>query len=299
MPESDTSRPLLGAHLSIAGGRHQALFRARDYDCTALQIFTKNARTWKETALTPEDVAAFDAAREETGIRHIAAHAIYLINIATPDPEKFNRSYDSLKAEMIRAAALDLPYVVLHPGSHQDTDEADGKARVAGTIRRLLGEIPDARTRLLLETTAGQGAGLGHSFEQLADLLSAIDRPDRLGICLDTSHIFAAGYDIRTAEAYRQTMADFDAVIGLERLYLLHLNDSKSDFGSRVDRHDHIGKGKIGLDGFACIMTDPRLARIPKIIETPKTKGKEDWDRINLQTLFSLTSRAKCLKERS
>ncbi len=299
MPIHKSSRPLLGAHFSIAGGLHQALYRAHEYECTALQIFSKNARTWKERSLTTEEVAAFDAARNETGIRHIASHAIYLINIATPDPEKFDRSYEALKAEMIRAAALDLTCVVLHPGSHKGTERADGMARVAGAIRRLFSEIPSSRTRLLLETTAGHGAGIGHTFEQLADLLSAIDRPDRIGVCLDTSHIFAAGYDLRTPAAYARTMADFNAAVGMDRLFLLHLNDSKSGFNSRVDRHHHIGRGGIGLGGFACIMTDPRLARIPKIIETPKPNGKDDWDRINLQTLFSLTSRAKCLKERS
>ncbi len=280
--------PLLGAHCSIAGGLENALYTARSYGCTALQMFTKNARTWAEAPLSPEAAAAFDTARIETGITEIAAHTPYLINLAGPDPTIRNRSARALRKELIRSSALKIPYLVLHPGSHGDTGEAEGMERIITAVNRLFKENPNLSTRLLLETTAGQGHGIGHTFEQLSALLSGIDDAERIGVCLDTSHIYAAGYDIRTRSGYERTLTDFDRIIGLDRLFLLHLNDSKVALGDRVDRHAHIGRGHIGIDAFGFIMRDERLARIPKVIETPKEKGEPDWDEINLSLLRRL-----------
>ncbi len=280
--------PLLGAHCSIAGGLENALYTAHAYGCTALQMFTKNARTWAETPLSPEAAAAFDHARSETGITEIASHTPYLINLAGPDPTTRKRSNRALREELIRSSALKIPYAVLHPGSHGGAGEAEGMERITTAVNRLFSEVPDLSTRLLLETTAGQGHGIGHTFEQLAALLSEIDAAVPIGVCLDTSHIFAAGYDIRTRSDYEHTLSEFDRIIGLNRLFLIHLNDSKVEFGGRVDRHAHIGQGRIGIEAFEFIMRDERLARIPKVIETPKEKGERDWDEINLSVLRRL-----------
>mgnify|MGYP006292893591 FL=1 len=282
--------PLLGAHCSIAGGLENALYTARSYGCTALQMFTKNARTWAETPLSPEAAAAFDHARSDTGITEIASHTSYLINLAGPDPTTRKRSIRALREELIRSSALKIPYVVLHPGSHGGAGEAEGMERIITAVNRLFREVPNLTSRLLLETTAGQGHGIGHTFEQLSRLLAGIEDAGRIGVCLDTSHIFAAGYDIRTRSAYAHTLNDFNRIIGLDRLFFIHLNDSKAELGGRVDRHAHIGQGQIGTEAFGCIMRDERLARIPKVIETPKEKGKLDWDAINLSLLRRLGS---------
>lgn len=280
--------PLLGAHCSIAGGLENALYTAHSYRCTALQIFTKNARTWAETPLTREAAAAFDHARSETGIAEIASHTSYLINLAGPDMDMQKKSRAALREELLRSSALGIPYVVLHPGSHGGSGEKQGMERIITAVNRVFSEVPDLSTRLLLETTAGQGRGIGHTFEQLAELLAGIDDSDHIGVCLDTSHIFAAGYDLRTRPAYEKTIADFDEIIGLNRLFFIHLNDSKADFGARVDRHAHIGRGNIGADAFGFLVRDDRLSHIPKVIETPKQKGKRDWDEINLNLLRRL-----------
>lgn len=277
--------PVLGAHFSIAGGLQKALYTARDYRCTAVQIFTKNASTWKERALTDRDMEAFDQARRETGINAIVSHTAYLINLGSPEKKKFDRSCSALIHEMARAAQLGIPMVVHHPGAHMETGETVGVKRIAEGINRVLCESKRNGPRLLLETCAGQGTTLGHTFEQLAAIVEETEQPERLGFCLDTCHIFAAGYDIRTEESYRKTMAAFDAVLGLDLLKVIHLNDALRDLGSKVDRHAHIGKGKIGLSGFSLIMNDERLAHIPKILETPKKKGPIDWDRRNLDCL--------------
>jgi deoxyribonuclease-4 len=281
---------LLGAHFSIAGGLQNALYTAETYGCKALQLFTKNARTWKETPLTLDVLARFDQARQETRITEIAAHTSYLINIAAPDAGKRARSRDALAAELVRCGRLGIPYVVLHPGAHLGAGVDRGIGHVADEIRRIFSTLPDLECRLLIETTAGQGTGIGHTFEELAEILSKIGHPQQTGVCLDTCHIFAAGYDIRTREAYDRTLAHFDRVIGLGRLFVLHLNDAKTDFHSRVDRHAHIGEGAIGEGAFGFFMQDPRLARCPKIIETPKMRGTEDMDRTNLDRLRSLAA---------
>jgi deoxyribonuclease-4 len=276
---------LLGAHFSIAGGLQRALFEAQAHECTAVQIFTKNANSWAERVLTTAEIERFEAAKADTGILTIASHTSYLINPAAADARKFEQSCDALRQELIRSSQLGIPLVVLHPGSHMGAGEQQGLEQIGAAVGRILKETDGLRTRLLFETTAGQGSSLGHTFAQLAILLERTGSPRHTGICLDTSHVFAAGYDIRTAETLERTLAEFDREIGLEHLRLIHLNDSKKEFGSRVDRHEHIGRGCIGDAAFEHIMNHRRLRAIPKIIETPKGEKGENWDRINLERL--------------
>ena len=290
MAENASKSPmvLLGAHFSIAGGLHKAVFRASEYRCTALQIFTKNANTWKERRLSAHDIKQFDVARKKTGIRWICSHAAYLINLASPDRSKYERSTKALENELVRSSQLSLPYVIMHPGSHMGTGEDAGLRRVSEGINRVFDRVPEATPQLLLETTAGQGSNVGHTFEQLAGISDMVEVKERIGFCLDTCHVFAAGYDLRTKTAYQETMRAFDRVIGLDRLGVIHLNDTKKGLGSRIDRHEHIGKGAIGIDAFSFILNDPQLNGLPKIIETPDKKGPIDYDRINLNRLRSL-----------
>ncbi len=280
---------LLGAHFSIAKGLDKALYEAKSYGCNALQIFTKNANTWKERIVTQKEIDRFKHAKVETKISKIASHTSYLINLATPEKQKHIMSCNALKQELIRSSYLTIPYVVLHPGSHMGTGEKEGILRIAESINKIFEEIfekiPEINTRLLLETTAGQGSSVGHTFEHLASIISKVEKKINPGICLDTCHIFAAGYDTRTMDSYQKTMNVFDSVIGLDRLLLIHLNDSKKELGSRVDRHEQIGSGYIGLETFNYIMNDDRFFDISKIIETPKGKTDKDFDEINLKVL--------------
>ncbi len=280
--------PLLGAHFSIAGGLAGAVHEAAAYGCTAMQLFTKNASTWKERNLTEDEIQAFEAAKRQTGIVHIASHAAYLLNLASPEPKKHQMSVRALSNELFRSSSLSIPFVILHPGNHMGAGEAEGIKRIIAGINGIFEAVQTRGTRILLETTAGQGSSVGNRFEHIRDIIGGITDQERVGACLDTSHIFAAGYDIRTPNAYAETLAEFHEVIGLDRLAVIHLNDAKRALGSRVDRHEHIGKGQIGLGAFALIMKDPRFECIPKIIETPKIKGKIDYDRINLERLWAL-----------
>jgi len=284
---------LLGAHFSIAKGLDKALFEAESYGCNTLQIFTKNANAWKERVVTQKEIEKFEQAKLETGISKIASHTSYLINLATPEKKKHKMSCNALAQEFVRSSWLGIPYVVLHPGSHMGAGDKEGIARISESINEIFAAIyaktPGVKTRLLLETTAGQGSSVGHTFEHLASIISKVEKKINPGVCFDTCHIFAAGYDIRTMEYYRKTMDDFDSIIGLDRLCLIHLNDSKKELGSRVDRHEQIGLGYIGLEAFKYIMNDERFSDVPKIIETPKgePKGKtdKDWDETNLKLL--------------
>jgi len=278
----------LGAHLSIAKGFDHALYEAKALGCNALQIFTKNANTWKERTLAADEIGRFEAARATTGINWIASHTSYLINLASPDKNKMEMSVEALRQELVRSSQLRISCVVLHPGSHMGTGEGEGISRIADNVNRIFHDTPRIRTRLLFETTAGQGSSMGRRFEQLAQLLYRVENKKGIGICLDTSHVFAAGYDIRTKKAYRQTMVVFDAVVGREHLHLIHLNDSKKELGSGIDRHEHIGRGQIGIAAFDFIMNDAALAGIPKIIETPKMEQGKDWDAVNLKCLRGL-----------
>ena len=288
MPDTKSQSLLLGAHFSIAKGLHRAIREAAKYQCNTLQLFTKNANTWKEKTLTDDQIQQFKTAKGETGIHRIISHTSYLINIAGPDIKKADMSCCALKQEVIRCSQLEIPYVVLHPGSHMGKGEHTGIARITDNINRIFDETKGLRTRLLLETTAGQGNSVGHTFEQLAAIMDDVSDKTRIGVCLDTCHIFAAGYDISNKNGYEKTIKHFDDIIGLENLFAIHLNDTQKACGSRADRHEHIGDGLIGKDAFRFLINDTRLKSIPKIIETPKLKNGKDADRINLELLRKL-----------
>ena len=276
--------------MSIAGGVAQALWRGVETGCDVIQIFTKNAMQWRAKPLTQDDSAAFLKVRQETGIRPVAAHGSYLINLASPDDSLYERSQEALREEMQRAEALELPYLVMHPGSPRGGGDEEGIDRIARAINLIHHRGAGMRIMILMETTAGQGATLGNRFEHFARIIGRIEEEERVGVCIDTCHIFAAGYDISTLAGYEATLAEFDRVIGLGRLKVIHLNDSKAAAGTRVDRHEHIGKGSLGLDAFRRLLQDPRLAHLPFILETPKGKTPrgEDWDCVNLRVLREL-----------
>lgn len=281
---------LLGAHFSIAKGLHNALYEAKSLNCTALQIFTKSVSTWKERILTEAEIDLFLEAKTKTGITSIASHSSYLINLAGYENKKRHMSCNALKQELIRSSMLGIPFVVLHPGSHMGKGEKEGINRIAESINGIFAKAPDIHPRLLLETLAGQGSSIGHTFEQLALILDLIENKEKMGICLDTCHIFAAGYDIRNIKSYRKTIKLFDKIIGINNLYFIHLNDSKKDLGTRIDRHEHIGQGFIGLKAFECFMNDKRFKNIPKIIETPKENATCDDDKTNLNKLRAMVT---------
>jgi len=277
----------LGAHESIAGGLYRAFDRARSVGCDALQVFVKSNRSWAVKPLIGEDIARFKASAAETGIHPVVGHASYLLNLASPDNALWTRSRDTLVVELQRCEALEIPYLVLHPGSHVGTGEEAGLARVTQGLGDVHAVTPGFRTQILLETTAGQGSSLGCRFEQLAWLIEHAPQGERLGVCLDTCHVFVAGYELRTPGGYAATLEAFERAIGLERLKAIHLNDSKGDLGCRKDRHEHIGKGRIGLEGFRNLLNDPRLAHLPGLLETPKGDDLCE-DRENLAVLRSL-----------
>ncbi len=289
--------PLLGAHMSIAGGLHKAFDRISRVKGEALQVFSKNQRQWRVPPLTDAEISDFLAAWQQWGKGPVAAHDSYLINLANPDENKANRAVAAFADEIIRAKRLSIPYLVMHPGSHVGAGIDAGLEHLTTNLDRAFDQVKEAQTvMVLLETTAGQGTGLGASFEELAYVLEHSRYQERLGVCLDTCHVFAAGYDISSIAGYEKTLADFDKIIGLERLNFFHLNDSKKDLGSRVDRHEHIGKGKIGLAGFRLLLNDPRFANHPMVLETPKEKDlKEDIE--NLKLLKSLMTEEKKTKK--
>jgi deoxyribonuclease-4 len=278
---------ILGAHESIAGGMFKAFDRAQSVGCDSVQIFVKSNRAWAVKPLTDEDIERFKSRAEESGIQPVVGHASYLLNLGTPDEELWRKSCDVLILELQRCEALGVGNLVLHPGAHVGSGEEVGLARVAQALGQVHAATSGFSAQILLETTAGQGTSLGHSFEHLAWLLSHTPEGERLGVCLDTCHVFAAGYELRTSQGYTDTIETFDHVIGLDRLQAIHLNDSKGELGSRKDRHEHIGKGHIGLDGFRHVMNDPLLAGLPGLLETPKGKDLRE-DKENLATLRSL-----------
>jgi len=277
----------LGAHMSIGGGAHTAIERGRSIDCTAIQIFVKNNMQWFARPLTHEEIRAFLEHQQRRELLSIFAHANYLINLAATNPQFLANSIRALSEELTRANQLELPFLVLHPGAHLGAGEEAGLSKIAKSIDRVFRKIRKVKTRIALETTAGQGSCLGHRFEQIACIIQKVREPERLFVCLDTAHVFAAGYDIGSEAGVKKTFREFDRVIGLDRLAAIHLNDSKSALGSRVDRHQHIGEGEIGLDAFRFIMRDRRFRKIPKVLETPKGKEmREDVE--NLKTLRGL-----------
>ncbi|HXG53949.1 MAG TPA: deoxyribonuclease IV [Vicinamibacterales bacterium] len=291
--------PRLGAHMSIAGGLPRAVDRAKAARCQSLQIFTKSAGQWRARPLPPEEVALFRMRVAETGIHPVVAHNSYLINLASAIPLLREQSILALGDEIDRAESLGLDGLVMHPGSHTTGTEQDGLRLIAEGLARLLAERPGGRTTILLEHTAGQGTNLGHRFEHLAEIIERLGGTPRVGVCLDTCHLLAAGYDISTEDGYAGTFLEFDRLVGLARIRAFHLNDSKKPCGSRVDRHEHIGKGCIGLEPFRRLVNDPRFHDLPMLLETPKLETPESrrrsdldpWDARNLRTLRRLIAK--------
>ncbi|RME48564.1 MAG: deoxyribonuclease IV [Chloroflexi bacterium] len=277
----------LGAHESIAGGLDQAFVRAQKVGCDAVQLFVKSNRQWKAKPLTEEEVQRFRERQAETQIEPVVAHASYLLNLASPKDDLWSRSRDTLLLELERCEALGIPGLVLHPGSHTGAGEEAGLARIAQALGEIHARTPGFKSRILLETMAGQGTNLGYRFEQLAWLLANTPEGERLGTCFDTCHVFAAGYELRTPEGYAETMQQFDEIVGLETLGAIHLNDSQADLGSRKDRHAHIGEGYLGLEAFRLVVNDPRLQHLAGLLETPKGDGLRE-DQENLERLRSL-----------
>lgn len=286
----------LGAHISTAGGVYKAFARAADVGCETMLVFTKSNRQWKAKPLTEEDISNYrEAAADYADITPVAVHASYLINIASPDDELREKSYQALKIEVDRAGAFGIPLLTFHPGSFMEAGEEAGLAAIAAGLQRLLTETAETapETTICLETMAGQGTNLGSRFEHLAQLLEANSHHPRLGICFDTCHVFAAGYDIRTPEAYEATLVEFDRLVGLDQIKVFHFNDSKFGLGEQKDRHAHIGEGQIGLQGFANFVNDPRWVGRAAHLETPKTEKDDagievEMDPVNLDTLRKL-----------
>lgn len=281
---------VFGAHESIAGGIFTAITRGQKATCDALQVFTKSNSQWAARQLDEEEIERFFALIEETRIPVVCSHASYLINLASPDRALNRKSFSALKEEVRRCQVLRIPNLVFHPGAHVGSGEEAGIHRIAGNINRLFDEMPDTPVTLCLETTAGQGSSLGHRFEQLAYIIDRVENRAQVGVCMDTCHIFAAGYAIADPAQYRKTIREFRDVVGLERLKVMHVNDSKREFGSRVDRHEQIGKGEIGIEAFRNVVNDRRLKKVPMIIETPKGEDLAE-DVENLRVLRSLVKR--------
>ena len=271
MKDSNDGTVLLGAHMSIAGGVHTAIERAVRIGCTALQMFVKNNNQWKGKALSDEDAATYKDALSKARIGPVVVHDTYLINLCASDRSILRKSRDALTDELQRCEKLGVDYLNFHPGAHMGRGEKEGIERIAESLNMIHTRTKGFRVKSVIESTAGQGTALGYKFEQLKDMIDLVDEQERMAVCIDTCHIFAAGYDIVSEEGYHRTFREFDDIIGLDRLVAFHVNDSKRELGSRVDRHEHIGKGKIGLEGFRLIMNDERFVNIPKILETPKS----------------------------
>jgi deoxyribonuclease IV len=302
---------MFGSHLSIAGGLHNAALAAEKYGMDTVQIFTKNQQQWRVKPLEDGPIGEWRAHTTRLNFQQTVSHNSYLINLASPDDRLWQMSIDLFGEELKRCIQLNIPYLITHPGAHMDRGEAAGLKRVAKALDIIHTRVPATHRRFsaspfrdstelvevrfdsspitCLEITAGQGSCLGHRLEHLATILELVKSPQRLGVCLDTAHLFAAGYDFR-GRRYAKFVKEIELTIGVERVLVWHLNDSKKELGSRVDRHDHIGHGKIGLDGFRPIVRDKRWRNIPKILETPKEKAPDgrEWDAVNLETLRGL-----------
>ena len=281
------SMSMFGAHMSISGGLHKAFGHGQKAGCEALQIFSKNQQQWRAKPLAEAEIATFKAEHQRCGAWPLVVHDSYLINLASPNDELWEKSIAAFGEELERCAALGIPYLVTHPGAHVGSGEEVGLRREVQALDRLFGAGVGGDVLVLIETTAGQGTTLGHRFEHLAQLIELVERPERLGVCVDTCHILAAGYDIRTPEAYAATFEEFDRVVGIDRIKVFHINDSQKDLGSRVDRHAHIGAGCVGLEGFRALVNDPRFKDLPMILETPKGDDLAE-DITNLATLRGL-----------
>jgi deoxyribonuclease-4 len=279
--------PLLGAHMSIAGGVGNALLEGRKVDCQAIQIFTRSSRQWACKPYTEEEIRQFEINRKDSGITKVIAHDSYLLNLGSPDAVLRARSIAAFIDELERCEALQVTNLIAHPGSHTGIGELEGIKTIGRSLNEVHRACPGYRAKVTLEITAGQGSNLGYRFEQIRDIIDATKESDRLRVCFDTEHAFAAGYDIRTREGYERTFAEFDEFIGIELLAAFHLNDSKKELNSRVDRHEHIGKGCIGVEAFRMLVNDRRFWGLPMCLETPKGKDLKE-DRENLALLRSL-----------
>jgi deoxyribonuclease-4 len=281
------SKILLGAHMSIGGGVHRAIERSCSIECTAMQMFVKNNMQWFARPLDRAEIKAFLRHAQRKQIEAAFAHSSYLINLAATNPQFHANSLRALAEELTRAHQLELPFLVLHPGAHLGAGEQAGLEKIIASLDAIWTVIPKVKTKIALETTAGQGSCLGDKFEHLATIIANVREPERLCVCLDTAHVFEAGYDIGSEAGVKKTFREFDRIIGLDRLSAIHLNDSKTARGSRVDRHEHIGKGQIGLDAFRFIMRARRLRKIPKVLETKKGEDLAE-DVENMKTLRGL-----------
>jgi deoxyribonuclease-4 len=279
--------PLLGAHMSIAGGVDKSLLLGKTVDCDAIQIFTKSSRQWAAKPYTKEEIELFDFNRKTTGITTVIAHDSYLLNLGSPDGTLRKRSVGAFIDELERCEILGVSNLVAHPGAHVGAGEDEGMKTIARSLDEVHKACPGYRTKVTLEITAGQGSNLGYRFEPIGNIIEATKESDRLRVCFDTEHAFAAGYDIRTKEGYERTFSEFDEMIGIEVLAAFHLNDSKKEFNSRVDRHEHIGKGHIGVEAFRLLLNDNRFWGLPMCLETPKGPDLKE-DKENLDLLRSL-----------
>ena len=281
---------LFGAHESISGGVFTAIERGKLATCDTIQMFNKGNNQWKAKKLEQEEIDKFFKAIQDTDVAVSTSHTSYLINIASPDKKLAAVSLKSLQEEMERCNILKIPNLVMHPGSHVGTGEAEGIKRISDNVNKLFDELENNSVCLLLETTAGQGSHLGYTFEQIAQMIDGVEDKAHVGVCMDTCHIFAAGYAISDPKDYKATMKNFDDTIGLDKLKIIHMNDSMKEFGSKKDRHEHIGKGHIGLEGFRNIVNDARLKKIPMILETHKEEDLKD-DIENLKVLRGLVKK--------
>src|ERR1041385_7467036 len=288
--DSVNHEPLIGAHESIAGGIHTSFDRALSAGCKTLQVFTKNNNQWHAKPLSGEDIANYKTAASKSRIAPVVAHDCYLINLCASDKAILKKSHEAFLDELRRCEALGIPYLNFHPGSHVGAGEQEGIKLIIDSLNRAHSQTTGYQALSVLETTAGQGTAIGYRFEHLRAIIDGVDDPKRMAVCIDTCHIFAAGYDITNETAYEKTMKEFEDIIGFERLAAIHTNDSKKPLGSRVDRHEHIGKGAIGEEGFRCLMQDDRLKYIPKILETPKSEDLKE-DKMNLKLLRRLAIR--------
>ena len=288
-PQPENFNPLIGAHESIAGGIHKAFERAESVGCRVLQVFTKNSNQWYAQPLTADDIANYKTTASKSSIKHVIAHDSYLINLCAKDKSILQKSREAFLDELGRCEILGIKYLNFHPGSHMGAGEKEGIHIIIDSLNWAHERARGYQVKSVLETTAGPGSAIGYRFEHLREIIDGVDEPERMAVCIDTCHVFAAGYDISTESAYVRTMKEFDGVIGLHKLVAIHVNDSKKPLGSRVDRHEHIGKGAIGEIGFRMLMQDEALAAIPKILETPKAKDLKE-DRMNLEILRELAN---------
>lgn len=281
---------LIGAHVFVEGGVDSAITKAEEFGFTAIQIFTRNNNRWASKPLKEKEIDAFKEKLAASNVKVVVSHDSYLINLCAVVPENLEKSRTAFKDELDRCEQLGIPYLNFHPGSHGGAGEDEGIKLIAESLNLLHQQTKGYKVKSMLETTAGQGNALGYKFEQLAKIIELVDEKERMCVCIDTAHIYAAGYNIKDAKAYKKVMKEFDDIIGLDRLKTIHMNDSKKALGSRVDRHDHIGKGEIGLEGFTNIMNDKKLKDVALILETPK--GKEQLEDLeNVKTLLSLVKK--------